>query len=130
MENCSIESLWMRMKRAIVRESFLSVLVFTQRQFSKIRDQQRINDNGINLFGGQEGKKIDMVAACGFHACHDSREVFTVRSNSLHQFRKAGLIHSQRQREPYISLNIKTCGRKESLETSTPTNSLLIVAPP
>ena len=53
-----------------------------------------------------------MVAACGFHACHDSREVFTVRSNSLHQFRKAGLIHSQRQREPYISLNIKTCGRK------------------
>ena len=37
---------------------FLVGLGFTQRQFSKIRDQQRINDNGINLFGGQEGKRL------------------------------------------------------------------------
>ena len=76
---------------------FLIGLGLTQRQLGKIRDQQRINDNGINLFGGQEGKKIDMVAACGFHSGHDSREVFTVRSNSLHQFRKAAFIHSSGQ---------------------------------
>ena len=53
-----------------------------------------------------------MVAACGFHACHDSRESLQLEVIAFISSRKAGLIHSQRQREPYISLNIKTCGRK------------------
>ena len=94
---------------------FLIGLGLTQRQFGKIRDQQRINDNSINLFGGQEGKKIDMVAACGFHSSHDSREVFTVRSNSLHQFGKPALIHIGRQGKLYIAFAIKSCGRERIL---------------
>ena len=36
---------------------FLVGFGLTQRQFSEIRDQQRINDNGLNLFGGQKGKR-------------------------------------------------------------------------
>ena len=99
------------MKRAIVRESFLSVLVLRKDSLAN-RDQQRINDNGINLFGRTGRKKIDMVAACGFHACHDSRESLQLEVIAFISSEKAGLIHSQRQRELYISLNIKTCGRK------------------
>lgn len=94
---------------------FLIGFGLTQRQFSEIRDQQRINDNGINLFGGQEGKKIDMVAACGFHACHNSREVFTVRSNSLHQFHAAAFIHSSGQGKTDIAFGVNACGRKRIL---------------
>ena len=56
-----------------------------------------------------------MVAACGFHSGHDSREVFTVRSNSLHQFRETAFIHSGRQGKTNIALDIKACGRKRIL---------------
>lgn len=94
---------------------FLIGFGLTQRQFSEIRDQQRINDNGINLFGGQEGKKIDMVAACGFHSGHDSREVFASGCHCFHEFRKTAFIHSGGQRKLYIALDINTCGRKRIL---------------
>ena len=56
-----------------------------------------------------------MVAACGFHACHDSREVFASGCNSLHQFRETTLIHSGGQRKLYIALDVNTCGRKRIL---------------
>lgn len=94
---------------------FLIGFGLTQRQLGEIRDQQRINDNGINLFGGQEGKEIDMVAACGFHSGHDSREVFTARSNNLHQFRKTALIHSSGQGKTDIAFGVNACSRKRIL---------------
>jgi hypothetical protein len=94
---------------------FLIGFSFTQRQLSEIGDKKGINDNGIDLFAGQERKEIDMVAACGLHASHDSGEVFTVRSNSLHQFRKTALIRRGRQGKTDIAFTIKTCSRERIL---------------
>jgi hypothetical protein len=94
---------------------FLIRFGLSQRQLCEIGDQKGINDNGINLFGGQEGKKIDMVTACGFHSSHDRGEVFTGRSNSLHEFRKTAFIHSSRQGKTDIAFGVNTCGRKRIL---------------
>jgi hypothetical protein len=94
---------------------FLVGFGFTQRHLGEIRDKKGINDNGINLFTGQERKEIDMVAACGLHACQDSGDIFTVRRNSLHQFGKTALIHSVRQGKTDIAFCINTCGRERIL---------------
>jgi hypothetical protein len=94
---------------------FLIGFGLTQRQFSEIRDQKGINDNGINLFGGQKGKEIDMVAACGFHSGHDSTEVFTSGCHSFHEFGKTAFIHSGRHGKTDIAFRINTCGRKRIL---------------
>ncbi len=91
---------------------FLIGLGFTQRQLCEIRDQKGIDDNGVNLFGGQERKEIDMIAACGFHACHDSREVFAVRSNGLHKFREAVFIHIGGHGKTDIAFVVNACSRK------------------
>ena len=81
----------------------------TQRQFCEIRDKKGINDNSIDLFRRQERKKIDMVASGRFHACHDSGEVFTAGSDSLHQFHEPTPIHSSGQGKTDIAFSINTC---------------------
>ena len=75
------------MNRAIVRESFLSVLVLRRDSLAKLEINKGLMTTALTSWRTGR-KKIDMVAACGFHSGHDSREVFTVRSNSLHQSRK------------------------------------------
>ncbi len=84
----------------------------TQRKLCKIRDQKGVNDNGINVFRRQIRKEIDMVASCGLHSCDDIAEVFTVRSDSLHQFGKTISIHRGTQGKTDIAFAIKTCGRE------------------
>jgi hypothetical protein len=56
-----------------------------------------------------------MVAACGFHACQDSGEVFAIKRNSPHQFGKTALIHRGRQGKTDIAFAVKACGRERIL---------------
>ena len=87
----------------------------TQGQLSEIRDQKGINDNSIGAFVREEGKEIDMVAASGLHSSHDSGEVFTVRSNSPHQFGEPVFIHRSRKGKTDIAFTVKTCSRERIL---------------
>ena len=56
-----------------------------------------------------------MVAACGFHACQDSRKVFTVRVNNLHQFGETAFIHSSGQGKADIAFRVDTCSGERIL---------------
>ncbi len=91
---------------------FFVGLGFMQRQFSEIGDKKWINDNRIAPFTGQRRKEIDMVAASGLHSYNDRREVFTIRSDSLHQFQKAVFVHSGIHGKTDITFAVKTCGRE------------------
>lgn len=94
---------------------FFVGLGFTQRQLGEIGDQKGINDNSLAPFVREERKEINMVTACGFHACHDSREIFTDRSNSLHQVRKTAFIHSGRDGKTDIAFGVNACSRERIL---------------
>lgn len=105
----------------------LVCLGLSQRQLCEIGDQKGINDNGINLFTGQERKEIDMVTACGLHSSHDRGEVFTMRGISSEKPPLSIAADRKKLTAPLASIPV---AEKESLETSIPTNSLNKAAPP
>lgn len=90
-------------------------LGFSERKLSKIRDKKGVNNNDMSSFKGEEGKEINVVTTCGFHACKDSREVFRVSSNRVHELQEARIIHWAGKGKADITLRVKTCGRERVL---------------
>jgi hypothetical protein len=94
---------------------FLVGLSFSKRQLCKIGDQERIKDHRVDLFGAEEGKEIDMVAARGLHSGAHRREVTTSGPDGFQQRGEACGIHRSRKGEPYFSFGINACSGKEIL---------------
>ncbi len=110
-DSLEMESLWMRRNLAIVRESFLSVLVFLKESLAKLE----ISKGDFNAFRGEEGEEIG--------------EFFIVRRNIVDNSREKPEISILAGREkltlPSGSIPV---AEKESLETSIPKRSLDIVS--
>jgi hypothetical protein len=53
-----------------------------------------------------------MIAACRFHASHNSGEVFTFSSNRLQQFYEAAFLHSSRDGKTDDAFGVNACSRE------------------
>ena len=104
---------------------FLVGLCFSQGELSEIRDQQRINDGGIETLRGEEGKEIDVIAAGGFHSGKDCGRVLTGGIDSLEQLREPFGIHSSRHGKADIAFGIYSCGSKRILGDINPDKELI-----
>lgn len=89
---------------------FLVGLGLPQRELGEVEDQKRVQNNSGDLSVAEEGKKIDMVAAGGFHGGHNSGEVPSAGPDGFQQGGKAALVHRDTEGESHFPFCIEPGG--------------------
>ena len=91
---------------------FFVSLGLSERQLCEIGDQERIDDDSVDLHGAEEGIEIDVVAACGLHGSSHRREVLGMGFDCFQHLGEACRVHSSGEGELGTPFYIEACGRK------------------
>lgn len=91
---------------------FFIGLGLPERQFREIGDQERINEDRLNLLRAKKGEEIDVVAAGRLHSGPHQREAFGTGLDGFQQLGKACRVHSSGDREFDLPFYIEACGGK------------------
>ena len=82
----------------------------SNKEFSVIRDNKGIKEQGFKFSIMEEGKQRDVVEARGLHSNED--RVFGVRFKGSKEFGEAAIIHGSGEQEEFFSRAIKATGGK------------------
>ncbi len=85
---------------------------FSEGEFSEVKDQKGVNDDGIKAFLGEEGEEIDVIAASGFHGNECRGRAGAVGGDVIKEAGEALFVHTGREREKDTAFCVNTSSRE------------------
>jgi hypothetical protein len=85
---------------------------FSEGEFSEVKDQEGVDNDGIKAFLGEEGEEIDVVTTSGFHGNECRGRTAAVGGDVFKEGGEALFVHTGREREKGFAFCVNTSSRE------------------